>query len=91
MDMLTNVLGGVAACLTAFANVPQVLKCFRTGKSGDLSMKMLIALASGFVLWLIYGLMRGDFIIVAANAVSLALAAVLLTFKLRENEASVEP
>lgn len=33
-------------------------------------MKMLIALASGFLLWLIYGLMRGDLIIVAANAMS---------------------
>jgi MtN3 and saliva related transmembrane protein len=88
MDMLTNVLGGLAACLTAFANVPQVLKCFRTGKSGDLSMKMLIALAAGFLLWLIYGFLRGDFIIVAANAVSLALAGILLAFKLRENEAS---
>lgn len=88
MDMLTNVLGGVAACLTAFASIPQVLKCFRTGKSGDLSMKMLIALASGFLLWLIYGLMRGDLIIVAANAMSLVLAAILLSFKMRENAAS---
>ena len=86
--MLTNVLGGVAACLTAFASIPQVLKCFRTGKSGDLSMKMLIALASGLLLWLIYGLMRGDLIIVAANAMSLVLAAILLSFKMRENAAS---
>jgi MtN3 and saliva related transmembrane protein len=85
MDMLTNVLGGVAACLTAFANVPQVLKCFRTGKSGDLSMKMLMALALGFLLWLIYGLLRSDFIIVAANAISLLLAGTLLAFKLRED------
>jgi MtN3 and saliva related transmembrane protein len=85
MDMLTNVLGGVAACLTAFANVPQVLKCFRTGKSGDLSMKMLTALASGFLLWLIYGFLRSDFIIVAANAVSLLLAGILLAFKFRED------
>ena len=87
MDMFTNILGGLAACLTAFANVPQVLKCFRTGKAGDLSFKMLLALAAGFTLWLIYGLMRGDWIIVAANAVSLALAATLLVFKLRERSA----
>ena len=66
MDMLTNVLGGAAACLTAFANIPQVLKCFRTGKSGDLSMKMLIALASDSCC-VIYGDARRS-LIVAANA-----------------------
>jgi MtN3 and saliva related transmembrane protein len=81
MDILANALGGLAAFLTTIANVPQVIKCFRTGRAGDLSKKMLIALAMGFALWLVYGLIRGDPIIVAANAVSLGLVAVLLWFK----------
>ena len=84
MDLFTNLLGGVAAFLTTIANVPQVIKCFRTGKSGDLSKKMLIALALGFALWLTYGLLRDDLIIAAANAVSLGLVAILLCFKWRE-------
>jgi MtN3 and saliva related transmembrane protein len=88
MDMLTNVLGGLAAFLTTVANVPQVIKCVRTGKSGDLSKKMLIALALGFTLWLSYGLLRDDFIIAAANAVSLGLIAILLGFKWREGRQS---
>lgn len=71
MDMLTNMLGGLAAFLTTIANVPQVIKCVRTGKSGDLSKKMLIALALGFTLWLTYGLLREDLIIAGANAISL--------------------
>jgi len=84
MDMLANTLGGLAAFLTTVANVPQVIKCFRTGKAGDLSKKMLIALAMGFALWLAYGAMRSDWIIMAANATSLCLVAVLLWFKWRE-------
>jgi len=84
MDMLTNVLGGLAAFLTTIANVPQVIKCVRTGKSGDLSKKMLIALALAFALWLSYGLLRDDLIIAAANSVSLGLVAILLVFKWRE-------
>lgn len=84
MDILTNVLGGLAAFLTTIANVPQVIKCIRTGKSGDLSRKMLIALAMGFTLWLAYGLLRGDLIIACANAISLVLVAILLGFKWRE-------
>jgi MtN3 and saliva related transmembrane protein len=84
MDLLTNALGGLAAFLTTVANVPQVIKCFRTRKAGDLSKKMLIALAMGFALWLVYGVMRGDVIIMTANAVSLCLVAILLWFKWRE-------
>jgi MtN3 and saliva related transmembrane protein len=84
MDIFTNLLGGLAAFLTTIANVPQVIKCFRTGKSGDLSKKMLMALALGFALWLTYGLLRDDLIIAAANAVSLGLVAILLGFKWRE-------
>lgn len=82
--MLTNALGGLAALLTTFANIPQVIKCFRTGTAGDLSKKMLMALAMGFALWLAYGVMRGDWIITAANAVSLGLVSILLWFKWRE-------
>jgi MtN3 and saliva related transmembrane protein len=84
MDIFTNLLGGLAAFLTTIANIPQVVKCFRTGKSGDLSQKMLIALALGFALWLTYGLLRDDLIIAGANAVSLGLVAILLGFKWRE-------
>ncbi len=84
MDMFANALGGLAAFLTTVANLPQVIKCFRTGKAGDLSKKMLIALAMGFALWLAYGVMRDDWIIVTANAVSLCLVAILLWFKWRE-------
>ncbi|WP_119299606.1 SemiSWEET family sugar transporter [Dongia deserti] len=91
MDVLTNLLGGLAAFLTTIANVPQVIKCFRTGRSGDLSKKMLIALSLGFALWLTYGLLRDDLIIAAANAISLGLVAILLGFKWRERNELAEP
>jgi MtN3 and saliva related transmembrane protein len=74
----------MAALLTTAANIPQVIKCFRTGRAGDLSFKMLVALFLGFALWLAYGLLREDLIISAANAISLGLVGTLITFKLRE-------
>lgn len=84
MDLLANTLGGLAAFLTTAANVPQVIKCFRTRRAGDLSKKMLIALATGLALWMAYGAMRGDAVIVIANAISLCLVGILLWFKWRE-------
>jgi MtN3 and saliva related transmembrane protein len=84
MDALTTALGSMAAFFTTIANVPQVIKCFRTGRAGDLSFKMLVALSLGFALWLAYGLLRQDMIIAAANAISLGLVMTLVVFKLRE-------
>ena len=85
MDTFTTALGGMAAFLTTAANIPQVLKCIRTGESGDLSLKMLIALSMGLALWLADGLMRGDVIIATANAISLCLVGILLGFKFGEH------
>ena len=84
MDLLANTIGGLAAFLTTAANVPQVIKCFRTRRAGDLSKKMLIALAAGLALWMAYGVLRDAAVIVVANAVSLCLVGVLLWFKWRE-------
>jgi MtN3 and saliva related transmembrane protein len=84
MDITSNVLGILAALFTTVANVPQVIKCIRTGESADLSLKMLITLALGLLLWLSYGVMRSDFIIAVANGTSLCLVGVLLGFKWRD-------
>jgi MtN3 and saliva related transmembrane protein len=63
----TTLLGTTAAGLTAFSNLPQVLKCWRTGQPDDLSLKMLLSLSAGTALWIAYGLMQGDPVIIGAN------------------------
>jgi MtN3 and saliva related transmembrane protein len=85
MPSLETMIGLAAAFCTTASYVPQVRKCWQTGSTGDLSLKMLAILATGIGLWVLYGLMRSDLVIIAANAVSLALLAFLLVFKLREN------
>lgn len=82
------VIGTVAAVLTTASNVPQLKKCWQTGSAGDLSLKMLMALASGIALWIGYGLMKDDLVIVAANAVSLLLVLAILGFRLRDRQLS---
>jgi len=64
--------------------IPQVVKCWKTRKGGDLSLKMLLTLATGLALWVTYGLVNSDWVIVGANTVSLLLLGNLLLFKLRE-------
>jgi MtN3 and saliva related transmembrane protein len=76
-----------AFCTTYF---PQLRKCWQTGHTGDLSLTMFSVLGVGVALWIVYGLMKSDVIIILANAVSLALLLGILYFKLRELRAGNE-
>ncbi len=81
-DPLT-LLGLIAACCTTLAFVPQVVKAWRTRSTHDISLGMFLLLVVGMTLWLIYGLLRSDIPLVAANVVTLGLAGAILYFKLR--------
>jgi two-component system CheB/CheR fusion protein len=81
---LPTVIGSVAAFCTTASYAPQLKKCWDTGSAGDLSLRMLLVLAGGVALWTGYGILKGDVVIVLANAVSLCLLLAILSFKLRE-------
>lgn len=86
----TSAVGSVAAFCTTVSYFPQLKKCWQTGQAGDLSLKMLAILATGVALWAVYGVLKLDFVIVAANAVSLILLLGILYFKLRERRTQPE-
>ena len=88
MLSLETLVGFAAAFCTTVSYIPQVKKCWQTGSTGDLSLKMLLILATGIGLWVVYGILRGDTVIIVANSVSLALLGNLLVFKVRETMAS---
>ena len=77
-------LGACAAVLTSLSYVPQVQKARPRGSTSDLSLKMLVVLTSGLLLWIGYRLLKGDWVIVAANGVGAALSASVLAFKIRD-------
>jgi MtN3 and saliva related transmembrane protein len=79
----TTVIGLLAAICTTVSYFPQLKKCWETGRAADLSLKMFIALATGVALWVLYGVLKEDFVIISANAVSLVLLAGILYFRLR--------
>ena len=60
-------MGTTAAFCTTASYLPQLRKCWRTGETGDLSLRMLLLLAAGLALWLIYGTLRGDAVIIIAK------------------------
>jgi MtN3 and saliva related transmembrane protein len=90
MPYLETLVGAAAAFCTTASYVPQLRKCWETGETGDLSLKMLLLLVSGLSLWLVYGFLRADAAIIIANAISLALLGGILFFKIRGPQSSHE-
>ena len=81
--MLHTFIGLFAAIFTTASYFPQIKKCWETGESEDLSLHMLLILCTGITLWIVYGLIGGDIVIILANSVSLLCLFTLLCFKLR--------
>ncbi len=77
-------IGGCAAVLSSLSYIPQVRKAWPRGSTSDLSLNMLMALTVGLVLWVTYGVLKSDWVIVIANGVGASLSASVLAFKIRD-------
>ena len=79
----TEAVGSLAAILTTVSFVPQAWHSFKTRDVSGISLGMYSVFTAGVALWLAYGWLLGAWPIVIANAITLALAAAILTMKLR--------
>jgi MtN3 and saliva related transmembrane protein len=77
-------IGVCAAVLTSLSYIPQVRKAWPRGSTKDLSLHMLVVLTTGLLLWIGYGLLKSDWVIVAANSVGATLSGAVLIFKIRD-------
>lgn len=67
----TQVIGLAAGVCTATSLIPQVVKTIKEKKAEDVSLWMLLVLATGIILWIVYGIKKSDLPIIATNAFSL--------------------
>jgi MtN3 and saliva related transmembrane protein len=68
--MQWELIGSLAAILTMFGFVPQIIKMHRTQSVADVSLFMLMQFCLGIFLWLLYGWHIQDNILIVANAIS---------------------
>ena len=83
---LTNALGYIAALLTTSAFVPQILHTLRTRDVSGISLGMYFTLIAGLIAWTLYGCALHAWPVIVANAVTLALALVVLALKLKHKK-----
>ncbi len=70
--MWWTILGISAASLTMFGFVPQIVKMWKTHSVKDVSGLTLFQFGAGATLWMLYGIHLQDFLVIGANAVTLA-------------------
>lgn len=78
-----DLIGYLAAALTTCAFVPQVWLSIRTRDLSGVSLGMYSLFTAGVALWLVYGWLTAAWPVVVANAITLTLALIMLTLKLR--------
>ena len=78
-----KLIGIIASIFTAFSLIPQLVKMVKEKKASDISVLMLVTLFSGITLWIYYGLLIKDYIIIISNSVSIIINGVMLFFTLK--------
>jgi len=76
-------LGYAAAALTTGSFLPQAVMTIRSRDTRGISLGMYVIFTLGVSLWFGYGVAIGSWPMMAANAVTFALAVTILTLKLR--------
>jgi len=82
MTLTPEIIGYLAATLTTVSFVPQAVLTIKTRDTESLSLGMYGTFTLGVLCWLIYGIYLDNEAIIVANAITLLLAASILSFKI---------
>ena len=82
-ELSLGILATVAGIMILSGWVPQIIKGYRTKKLDDISKYLMIFVAGGAFLWMIYGFEKDDPFIIGVNVAAIALTMIVLTMKFR--------
>lgn len=75
------VLAIIAGIMILSGWVPQIIKGYRTKKLDDVSQYLMILVAAGAFLWMLYGVEKNDPFIIGVNVTAIALTMIVLGMK----------
>lgn len=78
-----GILAIIASIIVLAAWLPQIVKGYRTKKLDDVSAYLMILIASGGALWLVYGFEINDLYIIGVNVGIIILTMITLCLKLK--------
>ncbi len=82
-ELSLGILATVAGIMILSGWVPQIIKGYKTKKLDDISKYLMIFVAGGAFLWMIYGLEKDDPYIIGVNVAAIALTMIVLSMIFR--------
>ena len=82
-EVSLGVLAIIAGIMILSGWVPQIIKGHRTKKLDDISKYLMILVAAGAFLWILYGVEKDDPYIIGVNVAAIALTMIVLCMKLK--------
>ncbi len=82
MTGVAQSVGYLAALLGTICWIPQLVRTFRTRRVEDLSLGTNLMILATVSLWLLYGLLLGDWPIIVANSFSIVCVGAIVLAKL---------
>jgi len=84
-----DLLGYSAGFITTLTFLPQVLKTYKEKSAKDVSLNMFVIAAINEVMWVVYGALKNDMVIVLTNVVVLIMSVTMIFFKLKYGKKSI--
>ena len=81
--VVADAIGIIAGMLVLSSFIPQLHKAYKTKRMLDVSIYLMGLIASGMFLWIIYGIIREDPVIIGTNASGFILNVILMILKLK--------
>ena len=79
---LISIIGTIAAICSTVSFAPQAWKIIQTRETKDISTGMYLFTVTGFAAWTTYGILLGQWPLIASNAICLVLSGFILTMNL---------
>jgi MtN3 and saliva related transmembrane protein len=78
-----DILGYSAGAITSLTFLPQVIKTWKVKSAKDISLLMFVIAAVNEVMWVVYGALLDNWVIILTNIIVLSMALTMIYFKLR--------
>ena len=78
-----DILGYSAGAITSLTFLPQVIKTWKERSAKDISLMMFLIAAVNEVMWIVYGVLKNDWVIISTNSVVLVMSSNMIYLKLK--------
>lgn len=84
-----DILGYLAGAITALTFLPQVIKTAREKSAKDISLMMFLIAAVNEIMWIAYGILLDNWVIILTNSFVLAMSLTMIYLKFRYSNVKV--